>query len=95
MRGCSSRFDELASASDLSAHQNAKGASVPTFVSRWPNLCVSDSNLYVSNHSRKSYVQIADFEGVFFDELAAGFDFVAHENAEEVVGGAGVFHADL
>jgi len=44
------RFDDLAVGFDLVAHQNAKGASVPTFMSRWLNLCVSNSNLYVSNH---------------------------------------------
>ena len=27
-------------------------------------------------------VEVANFEGVFFDEVAAGFDFVAHEDAE-------------
>ena len=32
---------------------------------------------------------------MFFDELATGLNFVAHEDAEEVVGGAGVFHTDL
>ena len=32
---------------------------------------------------------------MLLDELAAGFDLVAHEDAEEVVGAADVFHADL
>ena len=41
------------------------------------------------------HVQVADFQGVLFDELAARFDFVAHQDAEHVVGGAGVAHADL
>ncbi len=29
------------------------------------------------------------------DEFAAGFDLVAHQDAEEIVGAADVFHADL
>jgi hypothetical protein len=41
------------------------------------------------------HVQIPRFQGVLLDELAAGLDLVAHQNAEEVVGGAGVFHGDL
>ena len=32
---------------------------------------------------------------MLLDELAAGLDLVAHEDAEEVVGGAGVVHGDL
>jgi len=51
-------------------------------MSHWPNLCVSDFNLYVSNHKRLLRVQISDFQGVLFDEFAAGFDFVAHEDAK-------------
>ncbi len=33
------------------------------------------------------HIQVFDFQGVLFDELAAGFDLVAHEDAEELVGG--------
>jgi len=40
-------------------------------------------------------VQVAHFQGVLFDELAPGFDFVTHEDSEHVVGGAGVVHGDL
>ena len=42
-----------------------------------------------------SHIQIPHFQRVLLDEFAAGFDLVAHEDAEEVVGGADVFHADL
>ena len=40
-----------------------------------------------------SHIQIPHFQRVLLDELAAGFDLVAHQDAEEVVGGAGVVHA--
>ena len=42
-----------------------------------------------------SHIQIPNIQRVLLNELAAGFDLVAHEDAEEVVGGAGVVHADL
>ena len=42
-----------------------------------------------------SHIQIPHIERVLLDEFAAGFDLVAHEDAEEVVGCADVFHADL
>ena len=42
------------------------------------NLCVSFDNLYVPNQPVCLDVQIANFQGVFLDKLAAGFDFVAH-----------------
>ena len=32
---------------------------------------------------------------MLLDEFAAGFDLVAHQHAEEIVGAADVFHADL
>jgi hypothetical protein len=32
---------------------------------------------------------------VLLDEFAAGFDLVAHQDGEQVGGGAGVIHADL
>mgnify|MGYP007097289110 CR=1 FL=1 len=34
------------------------------------------------------YIQVADFQGVLFDELAARFDFVAHQDPEHFVGSA-------
>ncbi len=50
---------------------------------------------YGVQNGRALHIQILDFEGVFFDELAAGFDLVAHEDAEELVGGGDVVHRDL
>ncbi len=44
---------------------------------------------------RSSDIEFADIEGVFFDEFASGFDGIAHENAEDFIGGGGVFHTDL
>src|SRR5437762_13043743 len=41
------------------------------------------------------YIQVPHLQRVLFDEVAAGFDFVAHEDAEHVVGGAGVLHLNL
>lgn len=41
------------------------------------------------------HIQIPHFQCVLLDELAAGFDFFAHQDPEHVVGGAGVVHADL
>jgi hypothetical protein len=41
------------------------------------------------------HIQIAHIEGVLLDEFAAGFYLVAHEDSEQVVGAAGVLHADL
>jgi len=32
---------------------------------------------------------------MFLDKLAPGFHFVSHENAEQVIGGGGVFHGHL
>jgi len=43
-------LDEFPAGFHFVAHRNPTWASVPTFMSRWPNLCVSDFNLYVSNH---------------------------------------------
>ena len=40
------------------------------------------------------HIEVTDLQRVLFDEVAAGFDFVAHEDAEHVVGGAGVLHGD-
>ena len=41
------------------------------------------------------HVEIPHFEGVLFDELAAGLDVVAHESAEHVVCAGDVVHFDL
>jgi len=41
------------------------------------------------------YVQITRFERMPLDELAAGLDLLAHQNAEHVVGRRGVFHGYL
>ena len=43
----------------------------------------------------RSDVEVADFEGVLFDEVAAGFDVVAHQHSENLVGRGGVFHRHL
>src|SRR6185295_14771342 len=42
------------------------------------------------------HVEVADVEGVVFDELAAGFDFFAHELREHFFGfdGVGEVHAE-
>jgi len=41
------------------------------------------------------HVQVPRFQGVLLDELAARLDLVAHQDAEQVVGGPRVVHADL
>ena len=41
-------------------------------------------------HLLRLHVQIPHFQRVLLDELAAGFDLVAHQDAEQVVGRAGV-----
>ena len=38
------------------------------------------------NVAAMSHVKIPYFQRVLLDELAAGFDFVAHQDAEEVIG---------
>ncbi len=43
----------------------------------------------------RSDIQIADFQGMFFNEFAARFHFVAHQHAKHLVGGAGILHGDL
>ncbi len=40
-------------------------------------------------------VQVPRFQRVLLNKLPPGFDFVAHEDSEEVVGGGRVFHGDL
>ena len=40
-------------------------------------------------------VQIGDVEGVFLDEVAAGFDHVAHQAGEDFVGYVGLGDFDL
>jgi hypothetical protein len=44
---------------------------------------------------RELHIQIPRLQRVFLDELAAGFDLVAHEDAEEVVGRTDVLHCHL
>lgn len=40
-------------------------------------------------------VQIAHFQGMFFDEFASWFDLVPHQDAEHIVGSGSIVHADL
>jgi hypothetical protein len=71
--------------------------AVPPHRSRVPGLNIL--NIQVSkrriHQTRLLHIQIPRFHRVFFDKLATLLDFVAHEDAEDVVGGAGVFHGDL
>ncbi len=71
-------LDKLATRFDFVAHQSPTSESVTTFMSQRDNLCVSFDNLCVPNQPTGSNVQIANFQGVFLDKLAAGFYFVAH-----------------
>ena len=48
-----------------------------------------------ANHTNKSNIQITYIQGVLFDELAARFDFVTHQNAEHVIRFADVVHLHL
>ena len=41
------------------------------------------------------HIEVADVEGVVFDEAAAGFDVVAHEDGEDLVGADGVVEDDF
>ena len=43
----------------------------------------------------RSDIQISDVKSVFLNELAAGFDVVAHEDSEDFVGCCCVIHANL
>jgi len=52
-------------------------------------LLLPDSNRRVRR--LRLHVQVADVQRVFFDELAAGFDVVAHEDSEDFIGACGVF----
>jgi hypothetical protein len=52
------------------------------------------SNPQATPDSLRLRVQIPHFQRVLLDEFAAGFDFVAHEDAEHV-GGAEVLHGDF
>ena len=56
---------------------------------------IAANNCGPSFDDRNQHIQIPYFQRVLLDELAAGFDFVAHEDPEEIVGGAGVFHGHL
>src|SRR5262245_11935098 len=40
-------------------------------------------------------VQVHDVQRVLLDEIAAGFDGIAHEDGEHLVGADGIFHGDL
>ena len=42
-----------------------------------------------------SDVEVANFERVFFDKFAAGFDFVTHQDAEHFIGCCGVGQFDF
>jgi hypothetical protein len=41
------------------------------------------------------HIQILHIQRVLLDEFAAGFDVVAHQHPEQLVGAAGVFHPHL
>ncbi len=55
---------------------------VPNFVSHSAKHFVSNANVYVPHHFNRLHVQVADFEGVLFNELSARFDDVAHQDSE-------------
>jgi len=42
-----------------------------------------------------SHIQIPRLQRVLLDKLPPRLDLVAHENAEDVIGGAGIVHSDL
>ncbi len=42
------------------------------------NSYVPNDSFYVPHHGVWLHVKIFNFQGVFFDEVAAGFDVVAH-----------------
>jgi hypothetical protein len=47
------------------------------------NPCVPNDRFYVPHHHTVAlHVEVFDFQGVFLDELASGFDVVAHQDAE-------------
>lgn len=52
-------------------------------------------NNYVPHHHFTLHVQILHFQRVFLDELSSRFHFIAHQNAEQVIGGRGVVHGDF
>jgi hypothetical protein len=53
------------------------------------------AKICVRHHARDSHIQIPYIQRVLLDELAAGLDLVAHQDPEEIVRGAGVFHLYL
>src|SRR5882762_10082093 len=42
-----------------------------------------------------SNIEVLDLKGMFFDELPARFDIVAHEGGKQIVGGGGVIEPYL
>ena len=45
----------------------------------------------VNHEAGESHIQILDIEGIVFDESFAGFNNIAHENVEHLIGFDGVF----
>ena len=63
---------------------NGKGATAAVF---------RDAGLKTPDAARAcSDVEIADVEGVLFDEITARLDVVPHQHAKNLIGGRGVFH---
>jgi hypothetical protein len=46
------------------------------------NSYVPNDSFCVPHQKVALYVEVFDFQGVFLDELAAGFDVVTHQDAE-------------
>ena len=96
-------LDEFTARFEVVAHQDSKGKIENPFGEfRIQPLClvgpafVSQDPTFMSpTKSMRSDIEIGDVEGVFFYEFAAGFDVVAHQDAEDFVGGGGIVHADL
>jgi hypothetical protein len=51
-------------------------------MSQRDNSYVPNDSFYVPYHKVALHVEVFDFQGVFFDELASRFDVVAHQAAE-------------
>ena len=58
-------------------------ATLTTFMSHRDKLCVRIDNLYVRHQITPPELIYLSFEGVLFDELAAGFDLVTHQDTEQ------------
>src|SRR4051812_3317417 len=67
-----------------------RSASTRFCPGRFENAAQNDSRA-----DRASHIQIPHIQRVLLDEFAAGLDLVAHQDPEEIVGAADVFHADL